>query len=150
MAKNTEQPIYGQWVSEYGFTAIPNFLLQQRERLGLTIGEADFFMQLLSRVKNQDFSHVASPKFGEIAERLGCAYGTLNTSKNGLVEKGFIIVLDERNKNRTNTYDLRPGITKMERLARSELFFKGGVGSGILDEVLKKLKAPAGKKVDEE
>jgi hypothetical protein len=46
--------------------------------------------------------------------------GTVHAAKRGLVGKGFIKILNERNKKRTNTYDLAPMKEKIEGLTRQE------------------------------
>ena len=40
------------------------------------------------------------------------------TLKRGLVGKGFVMILNERNKKRTNTYDLAPLWEKIEGLTK--------------------------------
>jgi hypothetical protein len=46
----------------------------------------------------------------------GFAPGTIHAAKRGLVSKGFVTILNERNKKRTNTYDLSLLWEKLEGL----------------------------------
>ena len=86
--------------------------------LGLTATEVILLGYLLSHVSEGD-SRV-SPSLKEMHRATGFAPGTIHAAKRGLVGKGFVKILNERNKKRTNTYDLAPLREKLEGLTRQE------------------------------
>ena len=95
-----------------------NLLIRNMKALGLTATEVILLEYLLSDASESD-SRV-SPSLKEMHRATGFAPGTIHAAKRGLVEKGFVKILNERNKKRTNTYDLAPFREKLEGLTRQE------------------------------
>ena len=90
-------------------------LVRNMKGLGLTATEVVLLGYLLSHVSEGD-PRVA-PSLKEMHRATGFAPGTIHAAKRGLVGKGFIKILNERNKKRTNTYDLAPLREKIEGLS---------------------------------
>jgi DNA-binding MarR family transcriptional regulator len=86
--------------------------------LGLTATEVILLGYLLS-YSSEGGSRV-SPSLKEMHRATGFAPGTIHAAKRGLVGKGFIQILNERNKKRTNTYDLALLREKLEGLTKQE------------------------------
>jgi DNA-binding MarR family transcriptional regulator len=95
-----------------------NFLIRNMKALGLTATEVILLAYLLSHASEGDSR--ASPSLKEMHRATGFAPGTIHAAKRGLVGKGFVQILDERNKKRTNTYDLAPMRKKIEGLTKQE------------------------------
>jgi hypothetical protein len=90
-------------------------LIRNMKALGITATEVILLGYLLSYVSEGD-AHV-SPSLKEMHRATGFAPGTIHAAKRGLVGKGFVKILNERNKKRTNTYDLAPLWEKIEGLS---------------------------------
>jgi DNA-binding MarR family transcriptional regulator len=95
-----------------------NLLVRNMKELGLTATEVILLEYLLSYVSEGDAR--VSPSLKEMHRATGFAPGTIHAAKRGLVGKGFIKILNERNKKRTNTYDLAPLREKIEGLTKQE------------------------------
>ena len=95
-----------------------NLLIRNMKALGLTATEVILLEYLLSHVSMGDAR--VSPSLKEMHRATGFAPGTIHAAKRGLVGKGFIKILNERNKKRTNTYDLAPLREKLEGLTKRE------------------------------
>ena len=95
-----------------------NLLIRNMKALGLSAAEVILLEYLLSDASESD-SRV-SPSLKEMHRATGFAPGTIHAAKRGLVGKGFVMILNERNKKRTNTYDLAPLREKIEGLTRQE------------------------------
>jgi DNA-binding MarR family transcriptional regulator len=95
-----------------------NLLVRNMKALGLTATEVILLEYLLSYISEGDAR--VSPSLKEMHRATGFAPGTIHAAKRGLVGKGFIKILNERNKKRTNTYDLAPLREKLEGLTRQE------------------------------
>jgi|GEM_PF-2216453 DNA-binding MarR family transcriptional regulator len=93
-------------------------LVRNMKALGLTATEVILLEYLLSHVSKGDAR--VSPSLKEMHRATGFAPGTIHAAKRGLVSKGFIKILNERNKKRTNTYDLAPLREKLEGLTKQE------------------------------
>lgn len=106
------------------FDVFPNLLIRNMKALGLTATEVILLGYLLSHASEGDAR--VSPSLKEMHRATGFAPGTIHAAKRGLVGKGFVKILNERNKKRTNTYDLAPlrekieGLTKREPIATPE------------------------------
>ncbi|MBU6500238.1 MAG: hypothetical protein KGJ89_00165 [Patescibacteria group bacterium] len=143
---------YDDDVLHFGMTAIPNILLQRRNELQLTISEMDFILQLLSRVKDGEYGNIIGPPIAKVAKQLGCTPTTLHGAKKRLVGKGYLAIINERNDLRTNIYDLRPFMEKINKHARQKRLWdkieinrdEEGAGASQVDrrleEILKKLR----------
>jgi DNA-binding MarR family transcriptional regulator len=113
----------------------PNLLVRNIKTLGLTATEVILLEYLLSHASEGN-PHV-SPSLKEMHRATGFAPGTIHAAKRGLVGKGFIKILNERNKKRTNTYDLAPlrekleGLTKQEPIINQEPKADAGEGAHI-------------------
>ena len=95
-----------------------NLLIRNMKALGLTATEVILLEYLLSHVS--EGNPRVSPSLKEMHRATGFAPGTIHAAKRGLVGKGFIKILNERNKKRTNTYDLASLWEKIEGLTRTE------------------------------
>jgi len=95
-----------------------NLLVRNMKALGLTATEVILLEYLLS-YSSEGNSRV-SPSLKEMHRATGFAPGTIHAAKRGLVGKGFIKILNERNKKRTNTYDLAPLREKIEGLTKQD------------------------------
>jgi DNA-binding MarR family transcriptional regulator len=95
-----------------------SLFIRNMKALGLTATEVILLGYLLSYTSEGD-SRV-SPSLKEMHRATGFAPGTIHAAKRGLVEKGFVKILNERNKKRTNTYDLAPLREKLEGLTKPE------------------------------
>jgi DNA-binding MarR family transcriptional regulator len=106
------------------FDVFSNLLIRNMKALGLTATEVILLGYLLSHASEGDAR--VSPSLKEMHRATGFAPGTIHAAKRGLVGKGFVLILNERNKKRTNTYDLAPlrekieGLTKQESIATPE------------------------------
>jgi DNA-binding MarR family transcriptional regulator len=119
----TETPNVGHGCeSTQGMAISPNvffnLLVRNMKALGLTATEVILLEYLLSYVS--EGNPRVSPSLKEMHRATGFAPGTIHAAKRGLVGKGFIKILNERNKKRTNTYDLAPLREKLEGLTRQE------------------------------
>ena len=93
-----------------------NLLVRNMKALELTATEVILLEYLLSYVSEGDAR--VSPSLKEMHRATGFAPGTIHAAKRGLVGKGFVQILNERNKKRTNTYDLAPLREKIEGLTK--------------------------------
>jgi hypothetical protein len=93
-------------------------LIRNMKALGLTATEV-ILLEYLIYYSSEGDSRV-SPSLKEMHRATGFAPGTIHAAKRGLVGKGFVQILDERNKKKTNTYDLAPLREKIDGLASKE------------------------------
>jgi hypothetical protein len=111
--KDDKDDIFGTFA-----TVLPegvfSLLIRNMKKLGLTATEVILLGYLLSHATEGD-SRV-SPSLKEMHRATGFAPGTIHAAKRGLVGKRFVKILNERNKKRTNTYDLAPLREKLEGL----------------------------------
>lgn len=91
-------------------------LVRNMKALELTATEVILLEYLLSHVSEVDAR--VSPSLKEMHRATGFAPGTIHAAKRGLVDKGFVKILNERNKKRTNTYDLALLWEKIEGLTK--------------------------------
>jgi hypothetical protein len=135
-------PIFGRQIAHFGFTPIPNILLRNRVALKLAPAEWSLLIDLLSRALQESAEFLVYPSVGEIVAQTGYVSTTIHTAKDGLVEKKMMKIPNERNRLRTNFYDLRPCIEKLNRFASDKLAEEGagehpalGKKNGELDDV---------------
>jgi hypothetical protein len=87
------------------------------KRLELTSAE----FVLVNYLTAGDFSWqqncVVASSLKEMHRATGLATGTIHTAKRGLVSKGLVQILNTRNKERTNTYNLLPLREKLAEFA---------------------------------
>jgi hypothetical protein len=114
-------PIFGRQIAHFGFTPIPNVLLWNRAALKLAPAEWILLVDLLSRALRESADFLVHPSVGEIAAQTGYVSTTIHTAKDGLLEKEMLEIPNERNRLRTNFYDLRPCIEKLNRFSRDKL-----------------------------
>ena len=96
------------------------FLIRNMKELEITASEIIFLEYLMSHGFTWEADCTVSPSLKEMHRATGLATATIHAAKRGLVGKGFINILNERNKKRTNTYDLAPLREKIEGLTRQE------------------------------
>jgi len=94
--------------------AFPNLLIRSMKRLGLTSAEVVFLEYLISDGFSWQGNCVVSASLKEMHRATGLATGTIHKAKNGLVQNGLVQILNTRNKERTNTYNL---LSLREKLA---------------------------------
>ena len=92
----------------------PNLLIRNMKRLELTSAEFVLVSYLISHGFSWKGNCVVAASLKEMHRATGLATGTIHKAKSGLVKKGLVQILNTRNKERTNTYDLLP---LRERLA---------------------------------
>jgi DNA-binding MarR family transcriptional regulator len=101
--------------------AVSNLLVRNMKALVLTSAEIVFLEYLMSHGFSWEADCSVSPSLKEMHRATGLATGTIHAAKKGLVAKGFIKILNERNKQRTNTYNFMPLREKLEEFARRRL-----------------------------
>ena len=92
----------------------PNLLIRNMKRLGIASAEFVFVSYLISGGFSWKGNCVVAASLKEMHRVTGLATGTIHKAKDGLVSKGLVQILNTRNKERTNTYNLLP---LRERLA---------------------------------
>ena len=97
--------------------AYPNLLIRNMKRVGLTSAEFVFVAYLTKDGFSWDENCVVSASLKAMHRATGLATGTIHKAKNGLVRKGLVQILNTRNKERTNTYNLLPLREKLAELA---------------------------------
>jgi hypothetical protein len=93
---------------------VSTVIVHNMKTLGLTATEVILLEYLLS-YSSEGESHVA-PSLKEMHRATGFAPGTIHAAKRGLISKGFVTILNERNEMRTNNYDLSLLWEKLEGL----------------------------------
>jgi len=101
--------------------AVSYVLVRQMKEMELTASEVIFLEYLMSHGFTWEADCSVSPSLKEMHRVTGLATATIHTAKRGLIAKGFIKISDERNKKRTNTYNLVPLREKLEEFARQRL-----------------------------
>ena len=94
--------------------AYPNLLIRNMKVLEITSAEFVFVTYLISGSFSWEGNCVVAASLKEMHRVTGLAPGTIHKAKDGLVRKGLVQILNTRNKERTNTYNLLP---LRERLA---------------------------------
>lgn len=92
-------------------------IVRNMKTLGLTSAEIVFLDYLMSHGFSWTGDCRVSPSLKEMHRATNLAPGTIHAAKQGLINKGFIKVINERNKQRTNTYTLLPLREKLYEIA---------------------------------
>lgn len=101
--------------------AYQHLLIRNMKALGLTSAEIVFLEYLMAHGFSWKADCRVSPSLKEMHRATGLATGTIHNAKKGLVNKGLIKILNERNKERTNTYNLLPLREKLAEFAEWRL-----------------------------
>ena len=96
-------------------------LVRNMKELGLTASEVIFLEYLMSHGFTWEADCTVSPSLKEMHRATGLAMATIHAAKRGLVAKGFIKISNERNKQRTNTYNFLPLRGKLAEFAERKL-----------------------------
>lgn len=113
------QAKYGRRVLRFGFTQIPNILLQDTKALGLTGMELHLLCYLMSYGSAQEIADRVYPSLAMISKLTSFSSATIHKAKQGLINKGFIRVT--RRPYQTNIYDLLPVREKLDVLAKKKI-----------------------------
>ena len=100
--------------SAFTGNAFPNLLIRNMKALKITSAEFVFVAYLTKDGFSWDENCVVSASLKAMHRATGLATGTIHKAKSGLVKKELVQILNTRNKERTNTYNLLP---LRERLA---------------------------------
>ena len=134
--KKFEQ-LYGKATLKYGFTQVPNLLIRDMKELKLRGVDVNFLAYLISHEFSFENGFRVYPSIKTMSRLTGIAYGTLNEAKKRLVRNGFIgIVMNERNKYRTNTYDLIPLRQKLDAIAKRKILLDDKVDEKTLNTLM--------------
>ena len=98
----------------FSFTPIPVLLIRKMREFGLTPSEFALLTHFLAAGSRGDGDTV-SASLRRAEKETGLAHGTVYRAKDGLLAKGILKITNERNKARTNTYDLTPLKEKLSR-----------------------------------
>lgn len=101
--------------------AFPNLLIGHMKDTGITSAEFVFVSYLTKDGFSWDGNCVVAASLKEMHRATGLAPGTIHKAKSGLVKKGLVQILNTRNKQRTNTYDLLPLREKLAEFAEWRL-----------------------------
>jgi DNA-binding MarR family transcriptional regulator len=101
--------------------AVPYFLIRNMKEMKLTASEVIFLEYLMSHGFTWEADCTVSPSLKEMHRATGLAMATIHAAKRGLVAKGFIKISNERNKQRTNTYNFLPLREKLAEFAERKL-----------------------------
>jgi DNA-binding MarR family transcriptional regulator len=97
--------------------AFPNLLIRNMKRLGLSSAEVVFLEYLISCDFTWKADCVVASSLKEMHRTTGLATGTIHAAKRGLVSNGLVQILNTKNKERTNTYNLLPLREKLAEFA---------------------------------
>lgn len=111
---------YGKLVSRSGITKLSNLLIRDMKALGLEPKEVIFIAYLLSGPFLGDNGSVVRVSLKAMHRDTGISLVTIHDLKDSLAAKGFITIQRERNRERTNGYDMNLLREKLERFARSK------------------------------
>lgn len=100
---------------DFSFATIPALLIRKMRELGLTPSEFALLTHLLATGIPGENGATVSASLRCAEKETGLAHGTVYRAKDGLVAKGILKITSERNKARTNTYDLTPLQEKLSR-----------------------------------
>lgn len=102
------QAPHREHVIEWTLVEIPVQLIRNMAQLKLDPIEFIFLSYLLAAdAEWKEEKPVALP-LRDIQQATGLSIGTIHKAKRGLIDKGFISIMNVRNLGRTNTYDLSP------------------------------------------
>lgn len=93
---------------EWDLIEIPAQLIRDMARLDLTPAELIFIMYLLSVGHGWKQGHTIALPLRNVKQATGLSQATIHKAKRGLIEKGFMTIVNIRNQARTNTYDVGP------------------------------------------
>jgi DNA-binding MarR family transcriptional regulator len=111
---------YGRLVSRSGITKLSNLLIRDMKLLGLEPKEVIFLAYLLSHPFLPKNGGVVCASLKTMHRDTGISLVTIHELKDNLAAKGFIAIKRERNRERTNGYDMNPLRVKLEEFARSK------------------------------
>jgi DNA-binding MarR family transcriptional regulator len=94
--------------------AYPNLFVRNMKALGISSAEFVFASYLTAGGFSWEGDCVVAASLKEMHRVTGLATGTIHKAKDGLVKKGLVQILNTRNKERTNTYNL---LSLREKLA---------------------------------
>ena len=130
------ESLYGKAILNFGFTQVPNLLIRNMKELKLRGVDVIFLEYLLSHEFSWENGFKVYPSMKTMSAVTGIAYGTINEAKKRLVARGFIgIVMNERNKYRTNTYDLIPLRQKLDAFAKRKILLDDKVDEKTLNKL---------------
>jgi DNA-binding MarR family transcriptional regulator len=101
----------------YYSDVFPNLLIRNMKVLGLASAEIVFLEYLISGNFSWEGNCVVPVSLKEMHRATGLATGTIHAAKKRLVAKGLVQILNTRNKERTNTYNLLPLREKLAEFA---------------------------------
>ena len=101
--------------------AYPNLLIRNMKALELTSAEFVFVSYMISGGFSWKADCAVAASLKEMHRATGLATGTIHKAKDGLVKKGLVQILNTRNKERTNTYNLLPLREKLAEFAEWRL-----------------------------
>jgi hypothetical protein len=130
------ESLYGKAILKFGFTQVPNLLIRHMKELKLRGVDVIFLTHLLSHEFSFENGFRVWPSMKTMSVVTGIAYGTLNESKKRLVKNGFIKIVNERNKYRTNTYDLLPLRMQLDAYAKRKILLDDKVDEKTLNETM--------------
>lgn len=99
----------------------PNLLIRNMKRLEISSAEFVFVAYLTKDGFSGDWNCIVASSLKEMHRATGLATGTIHKAKSGLVNKGLVQILNKRNKERTNTYNLLPLREKLAEFAEWKL-----------------------------
>lgn len=133
------QAKYGKRTASFGFTQVPNLLLQEKKELGLTNSESIMLSYLMTYGRATEIMDIICPSLKEMAQKTGLSTATIHKAKNGLVKKGFIKIIKKNNVYQTNSYSLLPARKKLNQLATKKIqrqFWSGKMEREKYDELM--------------
>ena len=98
---------------------VPAAIIRKMAEFQLAPSEVVLLGYLLSADDAWKRGGTISASLREAKKATGLAGGTVHHAKNGLIRKGFIVILNVRNAARTNTYDFSPMRRKLEQIEKS-------------------------------
>jgi DNA-binding MarR family transcriptional regulator len=106
--RNERRQQHRKQAVEWTLAEIPAQLIRDMAQLRLEPTEFIFLAYLLAAdVGWKEGKPVALP-LRDVEQATGLSIGTIHKAKKGLIDKGFMAIVNVRNQARTNTYDLSP------------------------------------------
>lgn len=90
------------------FTQVPTLVIRELKALALEPREVILLLYILSFAFMADDGGVVAVSLREMSRLTGLSSATIHAAKNGLIAKGFIALVDARNQDRVDMFDLSP------------------------------------------
>ena len=93
---------------EWTLAEIPAQLIRDMAQLRIEPTELIFLAYLLTADAGWKEGKPVALPLRDVERATGLSIGTIHKAKKGLIDKGFMAIMNVRNQARTNTYDLSP------------------------------------------